>query len=229
MMEKGLSSNQLKLIAMIAMTADHVGLMFFPESALLRLIGRLAFPIYAYMIGEGCRHTRSMPKYFGGVAAMAFVCQMVYWFTQGSLYQSILVTFSLSIALCMLAKLATERGGLLSWVMLSAGVVIVLFVTQALPALLPGTDYAIDYGFWGVLLPVGVYLARDRKTSLAYTAAFLALLALELWEGQWFALAAIPILALYNGRRGKLNIKWLFYFYYPAHLVLLWGISYLIS
>lgn len=228
-MEKGLSGNQLKLIAMIAMTADHLGLIFFPQSVALRLIGRLAFPIYAYMIGEGCRHTRSMPKYFGGVAAMAFACQMVYWLAQGSLYQSILVTFSLSIALCMLAEMATERGGILSWVVFGVGTAAVLFVTEFLPALLPGTDYAVDYGFWGVLLPVGVYLARDRKTSLAYTAVFLALLAPELWEGQWFALAAIPLLALYNGRRGKLNIKWLFYFYYPAHLAVLWGISFLIS
>lgn len=227
MTEKGLSGNQLKLIAMIAMTADHVGLMFFPESALLRLIGRLAFPIYAYMIGEGCRHTRSMGKYFGSVAVMAFACQLVYWFAQGSLYQSILVTFSLSIALCMLAKMATERGGILSWIVFGVGTAAVLFVTEVLPALLPGTDYGIDYGFWGVLLPVGVYLARDRKTSLAYTAAFLALLALELWEGQWFALTAIPLLALYNGRRGRLHIKWLFYFYYPAHLAVLWGIAYL--
>lgn len=228
MMGKGLSGNQLKLIAMIAMTADHLGLIFFPQSVALRLIGRLAFPIYAYMIGEGCRHTRRMGKYFGSVAAMALACQVVFWFAQGSLYQGILVTFSLSIALCILAKMATERGGILSWLVFGAGVVAALFVTQALPALLPGKDYAVDYGFWGVLLPVGVYLARDRKTSLVYTTAFLALLALELWQGQWFALAAVPLLALYNGRRGRLNMKWLFYFYYPAHLALLWGISFLI-
>lgn len=228
MMKEGLNNSQLKLIAMIAMTLDHVGLIFFPQSVLLRLMGRLAFPIYAYMIGEGCRHTRSMGKYFGSVAAMALVCQMVFWFAQGSLYQSILVTFSLSIALCMLAKMARERGGVLSWVTFGAGVVAVLFLTNVLPYLLPGTDYAVDYGFWGALLPVGVYLAKDRKTSLVYTTAFLALLALELWQGQWFALAAVPLLALYNGRRGRLNMKWLFYFYYPAHLALLWGISFLI-
>lgn len=229
MIKKGLNNNQLKLIAMIAMTADHVGLIFFPQSVLLRLVGRLAFPIYAFMIGEGCRHTRSMGKYFGSVAVMAFACQAVFWFAQGSLYQSILVTFSLSIALCMLAKLAKERGGVLSWAAFGVGVVATLFLTNVLPVLLPGTDYAVDYGFWGVLLPVGVYLAKDKKTSLVYTTAFLVLLALELWQGQWLALAAVLLLALYNGQRGKLNMKWLFYFYYPAHLALLWGIFYLFS
>lgn len=228
-MQKGLSSNQLKLIAMVAMTADHVGLIFFPKWVLLRLVGRLAFPIYAYMIGEGCRYTRSMPKYLGSVAAMALACQLTYWFAQGSLYQSILVTFSLSIALCMLAKQAIHKGGVLPWGMFGVGVAVALFVTRFLPVLLSGTDYAVDYGFWGVMLPVGVYLAKDKKTSLAYTAAFLALLALDFCEGQWFALAAVPFLMLYNGHRGTRDMKWLFYFFYPAHLVVLWGISFLIS
>jgi hypothetical protein len=54
-----LTGNQLKLIAAGAMLADHVGLMFFPEAELLRIIGRLAFPIFAFMIAEGCKYTRN--------------------------------------------------------------------------------------------------------------------------------------------------------------------------
>lgn len=225
---KGLNNNQLKLVAMVAMTLDHIGLLFFPQSVALRLIGRLAFPIYAYMIAEGCRYTRSMPKYFGCVAAMALLCQAVYWFVQGSLYQSIMTTFTLSIALCMLAKRATNKGGVFPWMVFGAGVAVALFVTEFLPALLPGTDYAVDYSFWGVLLPVGVYLATGRTEKLLFAGLDLCLLALNSWQGQWFALLALPLLALYNGQRGKLNIKWLFYFYYPAHLALLWGLAYLI-
>ena len=225
MTEKGLSGNQLKLIAMIAMTADHVGLMFFPESVLLRLIGRLAFPIYAYMIGEGCRHTRSMGKYFGSVAIMAFACQLVYWFAQGSLYQSILVTFSLSIALCMLAKMATERGGILSWIVFGVGTAAVLFVTEFLPALLPGTDYGIDYGFWGVLIPAGIYLAKNKTAKLSFAAGMLLLISYQVGSIQLYSLLALPLLALYNGQRGRWKLKYLFYIYYPAHLAALYLIA----
>ena len=55
----GLTGNQLKLIALVTMTIDHIGMQLFPRVRLLRIIGRLAFPIFAYMIAEGCRYTRN--------------------------------------------------------------------------------------------------------------------------------------------------------------------------
>ena len=54
---KGLTNNQLKLIALVTMTLDHIGVVLFPQAQWLRIVGRLAFPIFAYMIAEGCRHT----------------------------------------------------------------------------------------------------------------------------------------------------------------------------
>lgn len=54
---------QLKLLAMIAMTLDHIGCIFFPRLPLLRMIGRLAMPILCFFIGEGLRHTRNPQKY----------------------------------------------------------------------------------------------------------------------------------------------------------------------
>ena len=104
MLKNGLNNNQLKLIALLSMTLDHIAVMVFPQVILLRILGRLAFPIYAYMIAEGCTHTHSMGKYFGTMAALAAVCQGAYYFALGSLYQSILVTFSLSIGLIWLIK-----------------------------------------------------------------------------------------------------------------------------
>ena len=64
----GFTGNELKLIAMIAMTCDHVGLQLLPGVPVLRIIGRLALPIYAYMIAEGCRYTRSRKKYLLRIA-----------------------------------------------------------------------------------------------------------------------------------------------------------------
>ena len=92
-----LSGNALKIIAAIAMTLDHMGLMLFPQQILFRILGRLALPIYAFMIAEGCKYTRNRAKYFGMVFGLGAVCQTVYWFVDHSLYFSILITFSLSI------------------------------------------------------------------------------------------------------------------------------------
>ena len=93
----GLTGNQLKIIALISMTCDHVGLQLFPDVLFMRILGRLALPIYAYMIAEGCRYTRNRRKYLLRMASLAAVCQVVYFFAMGSLYQCILVTFSLAI------------------------------------------------------------------------------------------------------------------------------------
>ncbi len=209
----GLTGNQLKLIAMIAMTCDHVGLQLLPQYPILRAIGRLALPIYAYMIAEGCRHTHDRKQYLLRLAALAFACQIVYFLAMGSLYQCILVTFSLSVCLIYLWDMGPD------W-KFYMGFGIVFFLCRVLPDLLPGTDFQIDYGIWGVSLPVFIYLASTKGLLVG-----LLLLALDCGGTQWLALAAVPLLMLYNGRRGTARIGKLFYYYYPAHLVVIYILS----
>ena len=72
-----LNNNQLKILALVTMTADHVGLQLLPQYDILRVIGRLAFPIFAYMIAEGCRYTRDRKRYLLTLALMAAVYQIV--------------------------------------------------------------------------------------------------------------------------------------------------------
>lgn len=229
-MKKGLlNGNQLKLIAMIAMTIDHVGLVLFGQYTLLRIIGRLAFPIYAWMIAEGCRHTRSMGKYLASLAVVAVLCQGAYFVTMGSLFMCIMVTFSLSVGICWLLRLAQQKKSVLFGILAVAGIGVAFFLTDILPLLLKGTDYGIDYGFLGVLLPVVLYLCKDKRIQLVAAGGVLCLLAVWTgWKIQWFALLALPLLALYNGQRGKRKLKWLFYIYYPAHLAVIWGIGILV-
>ena len=105
----GLTGNQLKLLAMITMTIDHIGVILLPQYRLLRIIGRLAMPIYAYMIAEGCHHTHDRKAYFLRLAGLALVCQLVYGMVDHSLYQCILVTFSLSVALICVIEYAQSR------------------------------------------------------------------------------------------------------------------------
>ena len=223
---KGLSNNQLKIIALVTMTVDHIGAYLLPQLLWLRIIGRLAFPIFAYMIAEGCRHTRSMGKYLGTMALFALVCQAVEFFIAGSLYMSIMVTFSMSILLIFLFQKAQKNP--LWAIPLVLWLVAVQFVCEQLPLLLKGTDFSVDYGFIGVLIPCALYMMKNKTFRLVVLAVLLAVLATDSHYVQWYALAAVPLIALYNGQRGKGNLKWLFYIYYPAHLAVIYTVAFLL-
>ena len=218
--KSGLTGNQLKILAMIAMTCDHVGMQIFPHLLWLRMIGRLAMPIYAYMIAEGCRHTRNRKKYLLRLLGMGMLCQIVYFVAMGSLYQCILITFSLSVSLICLLDIVEKEPNPKTWGQLAAGTIAVFFLCVVLPDLLPHTDYDVDYGLSGVLLPVLIYGAGTRGLLLG-----LFLVAVGYGSIQWLAFGAVPFLLAYNGQRGKDNIGRFFYWYYPVHLVTIYWIG----
>lgn len=213
-----LNNNQLKIIAMIAMLLDHVGLLLFPEIRVLRIVGRLSFPIFAYMIAEGCAHTRKRWEYFWKIAILAAACQAVYIVVDGSCYMGILITFSLSILTIFCIDLYREKKDGWSFATAAAIVVAVLFLTLAAPVLFEKHGFQIDYGLPGVALPVAVYYMRDRMMKLICAAVLLVVISLISGGIWWFSLTAIPLLYLYNQRRGKANLKYLFYIFYPGHL-----------
>ena len=195
-----LSGNQLKIIALIAMTCDHVGKQLFWQYDILQIIGRLAFPIFAYMIAEGCRYTRDRKGHLLKIAALALVCQVVYFIAEGSLYQCILVTFALSISIIYVIDHAMkvlkksgasgrEKPGAVCGAVLVCTAV--YFVSVILPVLLErSTDFAIDYGIWGILLPVFVYFVPQRL-KVPMTGATLVPLCLQLGGIQWYSLLAV--------------------------------------
>lgn len=214
----GLTSNQLKIIALVAMTCDHVGKELLPQFQILQIIGRFAFPIFAYMVAEGCIHTKSKKKYLVTIMAFSFLCQIVYYIAEKSLYQCVLVTFSISIVLIYGLDFARKNKKIWAYALSILTFVVAIFVCVILPWIVPNTDFAIDYGVFGVLLPVAVYLGKTKKMKLVFMAIALVLLALTMGDIQWFALLTPFVLALYNGKRGTWKIKNLFYIYYPLHL-----------
>lgn len=218
----GLSGNQLKLLAMLFMTADHVGCVLFPQYGILRIVGRLAMPIFAWMIAEGCYYTKNKARYFFTMLGFGAVCQVVYWFTQQSLYQCILVTFSLSILLIYTMDLAIKKQNILTLFLLGIVFAAICYVTEFMADTLPLPGFEVDYGLIGVLLPVLIYLGRNKTEKLMLSGIGLCALAMQGGMHQWFALLSLPILALYNGKRGRLRMKYLFYFYYPLHLAAIW-------
>lgn len=224
-----LNRNILKITALIAMTLDHIGLQLFPQYTFLRIIGRLAFPIFAYMISEGCLYTGNRKRYLASIAIVAILCQVVYFFAMNSLYQCIFVTFTLSVILIYAFDNALKKKNLPSVLAALLLYFAVVMITEYLPRILVNTDFCVDYGFLGVMLPVVVYFSKGKFMKLLSTAVCLVLLALVSGGIQWYSLLALPLIALYNGGNGKRNLKWMFYIYYPVHLVAIYVVDMLIS
>lgn len=219
----GLSASALKILALITMTIDHIGMILLPRLWILRVIGRLAFPIFAYMIAEGARKTRSLSRYLARVLGVGVLCQAVYFFAMHSLYQCILITFSLSLALIALYHRALNSA---RWLLPAAAATAAVFLfCECLPAMLPDTDFSVDYGFWGVMIPVMASLSAEPFVRLTAVGAGLVMISLGAGWIQWFSLLALIPLALYNGQRGRTLPKYLLYVYYPLHLVVIYGIS----
>lgn len=237
-----MTGNQLKILALFTMTVDHVGLVLLPQYLILRIIGRLTYPIFAYMIAEGCFYTHSKARYLGGIVALGAACQVGFFVATASLEQSILSTFALSIITIFALQRLGERRDLLSALALAGALALDAIVTMVLPSVL-GFGFSIDYGFFGVLLPVFVYLPRIffKKTvdkrhlrlMLVGAAVGTVLLCLQmsdwLYGIEWFALFALVPLSCYNGKRGTRRLKYLFYVYYPLHLVVIWSMALLLS
>jgi len=222
-----LNGNHLKLIAAFTMLLDHAGILLFPRVQLFRILGRLAYPIFAFMIAEGCRYTRHKLRYFLMVFGLGAACQLVYYFVSGDTYLNILLTFSLSILLIYLLQQSRRAEAWQKQALWS-----VLFCTGFMGVYGLNQVLTIDYGFWGVMTPVLVgivYLYElPHWVSVAMLGAGLVLLGTEYGGAQYYSLLALPLLMLYNGQRGKANLKYFFYIFYPVHLAALQGIAWLV-
>ena len=221
----GLTGNQLKLIAMLTMLIDHIGVYLYPNLEILRIIGRISFPIFAYMIAEGCRYTRNRGEYLGMIAALGVICQVVFYVAMGSLYMGILITFSLSILCIYAVDNFLKKRNVVSGILMVFTLVEVLFLVKVLPGMATLTDYDVDYGLVGIVLPIAVYYMPKKAYKLAAVAGVLLSMGLQDGGIYWYAMLSLPFLALYNGERGKHKLKYMFYIFYPAHLVLLYVIG----
>lgn len=235
---KCLSGNTLKLIAALSMVLDHVGLIFFPFSPIFRILGRLAFPIFAFMIAEGCRYTRNKTRYLLTVAGLGIIFQIVYFILFNSLYLCIFITFSFSIIIIYalghfkrtVLSPTSSKSARISAFLLLLGVISAVFVIDLF--------MEMDYDFAGCMLPVLISLPHCedsfpepvKKFDTHYSALIMMTVGL-IWLAlvnkpiQFFSLLTIPLLMLYSGKRGKLKLKYFFYIFYPAHLVLLYMVD----
>ena len=237
-----MSSFTLKLIGITSMLADHIGKAFFPEQQWLTLIGRLAFPIFAFEIAQGYIHTKNINKYFLRLTIFAFVSQIPY-----ILFNSILtsnLTFCCNVIFTLLFGLTAIFFFDHSSNRLKSSIIII--VLCALAELLQ-----MDYGAYGVIIILLFFFLsrntqenKDSHKALRIVAIFLVFTVLTILRYLYLFLMAptqsayiaksiiftllsfIPIL-LYNGKLGP-KYKYLFYIFYPVHLLILSYIHHLL-
>ena len=225
-----LDGTMLKIIAIVSMVFDHVGDMFFPEVLCPRMVGRLDMPLFAFCITEGYIHTRDKKKYLIRMGIFALISEVPFDLAfEGKVsldHQNIMLTFFLSILSLMLFDLIRgkmkEDSGRYSIGKTILGSLVPL--GMAVVAILVKADYTI----FAVISVFLFYLFKDTR-HFVRTGVGVAFLALSRTVGYYCAtgLSIIPLL-LYNGKKGK-GLKWLFYAFYPGHLLLLYLIKLIVT
>ena len=162
------------------------------------------------------------------VFGLGIICQTVFFIATDSLYQNILITFSLSILTAFSIDNFLKKKDFLSGLLLILELVGTVFISVFLPQIIKG-NFNIDYGIVGVFIPVFIRFAPNKNQKIIIMTALLAVLACSMNSRQWFALLAIPLIVLYNGKRGKMNLKYMFYIFYPAHLAVIYLVDMLIN
>ncbi|MBR2551159.1 MAG: hypothetical protein IKE92_14375 [Clostridiales bacterium] len=225
-----LDGTVLKIIAMVSMVFDHVGDMFFPDVLWPRMIGRLAMPLFAFCITEGYIHTSDKKKYLIRMGVFALVSEVPFDLAfEGKVslnHQNIMLTFFMSILALMLFDLIrgkkNEDTGRYSIGKTILGSLVIIG-TAAVAILIKA-----DYTMFAVISVFLFYLFKDTKHFIR-TGVGVAFLALTRTMGYYCTtgLSIIPLL-LYNGKKGK-GLKWLFYAFYPGHLLLLYLIKLIVN
>jgi len=236
-----ITSAALHIMAMLFMLCDHLWGTIVPGNDWLTCVGRLAFPIFAFMIVEGYFHTRDLKKYVCRMLIFALITELPFNLAIGGtffypVHQNVLWTFLIAIGLIYLNERARGMGKL--WLSILVGV-----GTSVLGAAV-GLLIMADYYHVGVLTVLVFYFFRQRKWW-SYLGQLICLwylhfemlggfgYVLELFGREFFLprqglaiLALIPIW-LYRGRQGYYNkvMKQIYYWFYPAHLAVLWIIS----
>ncbi len=219
-----LSSNALKLIAVLTMITDHAAVAFFDSDPLMRAVGRLAFPIFAFLIAEGARRTSSPVKYCFRLFLFALISEIpfdlafhgaVLEFSAQNVYFTLLLGLISSLILRFLQKHNLS--------------VLAVVSTPALS--LAAAFIGSDYGAMGVVVITLMYVFSEsapssRLAGYALTGALTSVVyefpaQLYFIPNQLFAAAACIPMFFYNGKRGRRVNKYAFYLIYPLHLLVI--------
>ena len=208
----GITSYQLKWIAIVTMVIDHMGAILYPTEMVFRYIGRISFPIFFFLLVEVFCHTHDIFVYMARLGAFALMSEIPYDLAfNGEVLEFTHQNVFFTLLLGVILMYVLEKGG--EWPQKAVEVLLVMWMA---------VFFHTDYGYRGILLIFIFYqLRRFRWAKIGCGAAWNLI-----WNRSiqgYGAFAMIPI-ALYNGSRGK-KMKYFFYIFYPAHLLILFVIS----
>ena len=232
-----LSAASLHILAMATMVLDHLWATVVPGNTWMTLVGRLTFPIFAFLLAEGLTHTRDAKAYRRRMLVAAILSEIPFNLMYASspvypFHQNVLWTFLIAMYMIAMTERAKERGSGL-WAA-AVGIAAVIL------GMLLGTVAMVDYGGAGVAMVMLFYFARGRRWyHFALQAAGMYYLNVEMLKGLYYPvtlfghefefyqqslalLALIPIW-LYRGRQGHHSKAFRFacYAFYPVHMLIL--------
>lgn len=235
---RGLSSSSLHLLAMALMVGDHLWATLFPAQEWLTCLGRLSFPIFAFLIAEGARRTSNIRRYTGRIFLFALLSEVPFNLLYGSsviypFHQNVLWSFFIALLAIRILEWIKQRN---RWWLTAA-----VFLAVAWAAWLLGTLAMVDYFGPGVLMVLTFYVFRgDTLWSKLCQVVLLAVLNIRMLGGyyysipffgrelqvvrQGFALFALIPIWLYHGQKGCRSKLFQYgcYCFYPVHLLLLY-------
>ncbi|MBE5955645.1 MAG: conjugal transfer protein TraX [Lachnospiraceae bacterium] len=233
---KCLNSNMLKCLAMIFMLLDHLWATIVPGNQWMTIVGRMAFPIFAFLLVEGYIHTSDVKKYKKRLVFFGLISEIPFNLIMTS---SVIFPFHQNVMFTLLLGLLTIDE--LEYMRQNKNVKTVgITILKVTLYLLLGIIGFVDYGATGILTILAFYLFRNFK--LAWIGQFISLLLIFVifFKGQsvviplfgteyFFPLQGFGILSLipiwlYNGERGKKSkaIQYGFYLFYPVHMLVLY-------
>lgn len=232
-----LTSFALHILAMVFMLCDHLWATIVPGNEWLTCVGRIAFPIFAFLIVEGYFHTKNLKLYIRRLLIFAALSEIPFnLMTGGSVFnpahQNVLWTFLIGLGLIHLIEHAKHKRAIWMWL---------VTVVVALVGLLVAMFGMVDYAHFGVLMMLVFYLFRDRRWW-CFVGQLICLWGInvemmggmvypiELFGREWiihqqgFALLALIPIWLYRGKQGLYNkiLKYTYYTFYPVHLLILY-------
>ena len=231
----GLTSFDLKLLAMVCMLCDHMWATVVAGADWLTCVGRLAFPLFAFMIAEGYCRTHDKKKYRRRLLLWAVLSEIPFnLMAAGGLiypfHQNVLFTFYLSLLILGRVERAARRGRVLRWVFIAAW--------AALGYVLGFVTF-VDYFGYGIFMVILFYITRGLPKAWLWQLVGMVYINVHLMKGlvypvevlgqrftipqQAFALLALIPIWLYNGQQGPYNktIRRGFYAFYPVHMLCL--------
>ena len=221
---KILDQTVLKIIAMVSMVFDHLGDNFFPDQTWMRIIGRIAMPIFTFCVCEGYIHTRDRKKYLTRMLLFALISEIPFdLVTSGKVleftHQNIMFTFALAAGTLMCCDLVLNKFGKKTGSILTG---VIMLVSMMLSVVL-----RLDYSMTALAVVFVYYLLKDKALEIRNLAAMAVHFLLRNVGVYLYGVLGFIPLFLYNGKRGK-GLKWLFYVFYPGHLLLIYLISRLV-